>query len=150
MAEFGEIERAERFSGRRGTLAIIYTLLFVIYGGIWWMNLDAVTTDGHHLPRIGYAVIWALWGVSLLMLTFGPVGQRWTKRQRAILNDELARAHQAVAARVGFATAICGLAVLYTLMLASVPDPIVGIPIALTVVVAAPALTFAWLQRRDD
>ena len=144
-----EIERAERFSGRRSKLAVVFTMTFMVWGLYWWLTFDWVTTDGSHLPRVGNALAWAAWGAAVLALTFGPGGWRWTRRQRSILNDERTRAHQAVAARAGFAVAVLGLAVLCALMLARATDPLAGVALVLSLAVIAPALTFAWLQHRD-
>ncbi len=141
-----EVEKAERFSARRGKLATLYVALFVLYGSIWLGHAD---DTGRSAFLMGlYPLTWFLWGVSVLVLTFGPGRWRWTKRQRAILNDEGTRADQAVAARVGYAVALGGLASLFALVFFGSPDLRLGVTGVLTAAVAAPALAFSVRQRR--
>lgn len=152
-----ELERVERFAQRRWLVVLLFTLAFAFHGLSWALRLaeaPAVAAAGGAAgARVaGAGLAWALWGCSVLMVTFGPGGLRWSARQRRVLNDELVAADRRAAAGAGYWVLLAGLAALCGAMVAGAAAPSLllraGAPALLTLGVAAPALVFSVRQRR--
>ena len=78
------------------------------------------------------------------------LGAVFRKRERAVINDELVRSHQAQAAKFGLTCAVASMAVISVSGYFHTALPVWTVPAATTGVVVLTALFFAWLEMQDD
>lgn len=142
----GPLRSTETVTASRGTLAIVNGLAAAAF------TSEAVLgVQGHHGRDPFYFALWFVWMLTTVLWTFGTPGRlRWTAEQRQVINDELVRAHQTVAAKASLAVAIGGLCLLSTAAFLGVPTPPWAVPVLTAATVVSAALTFGWLERRDD
>jgi len=134
-----------QLSARRGTLVLCNALATAAFSGV---AIDGAS--GHHSRDFFYFFLWFVWVVTTLLWTFGIPGFfRWSAAERATVNDELVRAHQASAAKGGFLTAIVGLGLLSASAFFRVALPGWSVIALASLTVVSSALIFAWLERRD-
>jgi hypothetical protein len=96
------IRTPEDWVAKRGRLVLIGSLVLAAFTVSLCLKIAASPPDAVIL-----AVTWALWAITnagyVLGFTF-----RFGRTGRAVINDELARAHRDSAIRIGFATLIAG------------------------------------------
>lgn len=137
--------RAARFSSDRGRFCLVFSVLALIWTSIL---IDRVTTGAVDWVDVA---AWSAWLVVTTVWTFGSPGwaSKWSRRERSIINDELARDHQRSAALISMGVLVGGMALgcLDVLGFADLPGwwPVA----ALGSGVAAPGLRFGWLQLRS-
>ncbi|WP_380784599.1 hypothetical protein [Sphingomonas sp. R86521] len=126
------------------------TLLNALAGACF--SFVAISNAYEHPTRTpAYIVLWALWMIVTLIWVFGvPGGAGFSKAERGVVNDELARSHQAAAAKVGLLCAMIGLVLLSLGEFFRIELPIWAVPAATSGTVVVTALFFAWLQLRHD
>lgn len=135
----------EQLSARRGTIVAFNALAAAAFSAV------AIDHAGTHPGRDPvYLALWAVWMTITLIWVFGIPGHlRWSKSERLIVNDELVRSHQAVAAKAGLGVAIGSLALLSLTAFTSKSFPSWLAPALTSVSVIITALVFSWLERRD-
>jgi hypothetical protein len=126
------------------------TLLNALAGACF--SFVAISNAYEHPARTpAYIALWALWMIVTLIWVFGvPGGAGFSKAERGVVNDELARSHQAAAAKVGLLCAMIGLVFLSLAGFFRIDLPIWTLPAATSATVVVIALFFAWLQLRYD
>ena len=134
-----------RLVERRGTLAIINACAAAAFS-----TQAVIGTEQHHSRDGFYFLLWLVWRAVTLIWVFGTPGYlRWSAAQRAVINDELVRAHQAASAKAGFAIALVGLGTLSTCVFFQIASPALALPMLTSAAVVGAALTFGCLERRD-
>jgi hypothetical protein len=136
--------RTGRFSADRGR----FCLFFSTIASIWTLILVDRVESGL-VDWIDIAA-WGSWLVVTMVWTFGTPGwMKWSKRERSIINDELARDHQRSAALLSMVVLMSGMALgsVFVLGLADLPNwwPVA----ALGSGVAVSGIRFGWLQTRS-
>ncbi len=134
-----------QMSARRGTLAIMNALAAAAF------SIQAIVgAREHHTRDAFYFALWFVWMLATLIWVFGTPGYlRWNAAERAALNDELVKAHQASAAKGALAVAMFGLTLLSTSTFFRLETPLWALPAVTSVTVVSAGLIFGWLERRD-
>lgn len=134
-----------QFTARRGGLAIVNALAAVAF------STTAISSAaGHHARDPVYFALWFGWMLSTLIWTFGVPGYwRWNAAERAVINDDLVKAHQAIAAKGALAVAMIGMGVLSVGTFFQLAIPAWTLPTVTCATVVSAALIFGWLERRD-
>lgn len=135
----------QQVAARRGMVTLFNTLAAAAFSFV------AIDNIGEHPARAPfYILLWAAWLAIPLLWVFGvPGGRRWSRAERAQINDELVRAHQATAAKTGLALALVGMAIVSAMTLTGEVVPFWLLPAFTSATVIVTALLFAWLDRRD-
>jgi hypothetical protein len=137
---------AEQVSARRGLVTLLNAAAAACFS-FAAINGARTNPDG----GAAYLLLWGLWMLVTLVWVFGvPGARRFSPADQAIINDELVRAHQAGAARVGFGLGVAMLAAGAACSFLGVAIPGWAPPAAGSVTIVGTALAFAWLQMRDD
>ena len=140
------IPTPEEVSARRGRVTLLNSGAAACFS---WVAINGA--EGNPDRGAAYLAMWAIWMTVTLMWVFGvPGARRWSAAQQAVINDELVRAHQSRAARVGLALGLALLAAGAACGFLSIALPAWGPAAAGSVTVLGTALTFAWLQMRDE
>lgn len=111
MSFRNEVEFADRISRKRALVTGLAALAFLL---VQVVARPVFRTDGYGAsgPR---AYVWALDAGLLLLLLLPVGGVVWGGRVRALVNDEIARAHTRAAAAAGFWIATLTGLVIYVL-----------------------------------
>ncbi len=144
MAQWTAVQIAEFVSRKRAYGGALSALLFVAVAIVAHPPLLA----GAAPARSGIDW-WAIYAAALLGLVATGGGVLWNRRIRALVNDEVARAHQRTAMVVGYWVAAVAALAIY---LASRWLPLSGVGAAyliLTPSVVVPLLVFAYLEHRS-
>jgi hypothetical protein len=140
-------ERLEELQRKRTRLTFFQGIMFVIWQANFLVLDDKVTPAREAVSRvkIGSYLVWAV----LLLAFLATGGNWWLSRQvRAILNDEVTRAHRQRATAMGFFAAMGTALGCYVVTLF---EPVSGpeaIHTILSIGIATALLTFAVLERR--
>ena len=138
-----DVETADRVSRKRARIIPVLAILFVV-GQAAYFTQDGTTRAVDHV-RIG---AWLIWSATLLTFLATGGGFIYSRKVRALMNDEVTRANRMRAYAIGF-WAACGSAIaLYVLNLF---EPVSGRDAAhviLTSAIAGALLTFGMLERR--
>jgi hypothetical protein len=140
-------ERIEALQRKRTRLTFFQAIMFVIWQANFLALDDKVTPARQvvsHVKIVTY-IVWA----CLLLLFLGTGGNWWSSREvRAVLNDEVTRAHRQRATAMGFFAAMGTALGCYVVTLF---EPVSGpesIHTILSVGIATALLTFGFLERR--
>jgi protein-S-isoprenylcysteine O-methyltransferase Ste14 len=138
-------DRIERLQRRRTRLTIVQSVLFLA----WQVNFFALDKNpGPHSAntvKISAYIVWA----ALLLAFLATGGNWWSGREtRAILNDEVTRAHRHQAMTTGFYAAMGAALGSYVVSLFDALDGREVVHIVLTVGIGSALLTFGLLERR--
>lgn len=137
---------AEQVSARRGLVTLLNAAAAACFS---FVAINGAS--GNPDRGAGYLLLWGIWMAVTLIWVFGvPGARRFSRAQQAIINDELVRAHQATAARVGLGLAVAALAAGAACSFLGVAIPGWAPPAAGSVTIVGTALAFARLQMRDD
>jgi hypothetical protein len=139
-------ERIEYLQRRRTRLAFIQSMFFLFWQVQFFAN-EAPTPDRqavYHLKLAAY-VVWA--GILLAFLATG--GSWWSpKAVRAVLNDEVTRAHRLQALAFGFYASMATAVVCYAVNLLQPMSGRVAIHLILSLGIGPALLWFGILERR--
>lgn len=129
---------------RRGLVVVLSAFAGAAFS---FATLSGGLTQTDRAPA--YLFLWGLWLTIPLLWTFGvPRFLSLTKRERSIVNDELAQRHQASAARFGFVIALTGLLIISSFAFLDAPLPDCAAPALLSLTVVGSCLHFGILQLR--
>jgi hypothetical protein len=136
---------AQQIAANRGKATALNALAAACFSFV------AISSAVEHPSRAPlYIVLWAIWMIVTAVWIFGvPGGFRLSVADRNVVNDELTRAHQALAARFGLTVAIGGLVALSLCSFLQVDVPAFAVPTLTSGTVVSTGLFFAWLQTRD-
>lgn len=148
------VERAERFLERRGKICMLMALVCAC------VTVISVTSMGRGIADLWQILNWLLWLLIPLIYSFAqPWGwnnsekwwsmRRWgrfSRGERAIINDELAQFHRGKAIKAGFLVLFGGLTAGSLSSFGTITLP-VWWPMALaSAAVAISTASFGWLQ----
>jgi len=137
------IETADRLSRRRSGMMISFALFFLIQQATFFSNPpDRRVVSLVHLG--GWAVL------ALMLLAMLTTGGFWFKPKavRALMEDDMARAHRAEALSLGFVLAmLAGIALFIVQVFVSIGTP-VAIHLILSIGFVSAMIRFAVLERR--
>jgi hypothetical protein len=142
----GEMETAERLGRRRARLLPVLAIIFISQQATFFAG-----SDGEHAGVLADPVKVSAWLVlSIVLLAALATGGFWfqSKRVRALLNDEVTRAHRTEAFRVGFLATMAGAIALYFMSLFLPIEGREAIHVLMTIGLAAALLRFGKLERR--
>lgn len=145
MAQWTAVQIAEFVSRKRAYGGAVSAVLFVALAILAHPPLLA----GQAPVRTGVIDWWAIYAAALLGLVATGGGLLWNRRIRALVNDEVARAHQRTAMVAGYWVAGFSALAVYV---ASRWIPFSGRGSAyliLTPSVVVPLLVFAYLEHRS-
>jgi len=143
MNDKSDFEIAERLSRRRARMLPVLTIFFVMQQAAYFSQPDTGRPVDH--VRV------SAWIAMSVVLLVGLIsGGFWFRRAtvRALLDDEVTRAHRARAMEAGFIAAMVAAIALYFVTLF---EPVSGreaIHLLLSVGIACALLRFAMLERR--
>lgn len=136
------VELADRYSRKRAVIAVIAAVVFL---AMQWVVLPQVFLDRAPTARVDW---WAVNALVLLAILASGGGLLNARNVRALVHDDLSRSHLRSAIAGGYWLAM-GLA--FLLYLAPWFHDLTGrqaIYVIVTASVAAPLLTFAFLEHR--
>ncbi len=136
----------EQISAQRGRSTLLVALASACFSFV------AISNVYEHSTRApAYAALWGSWMVVTMLWVFGvPGGARFSKAERGVIDDELARSHQAAAGKFGLACAMAGLTLVSLGGFFRFGMPIWIVPAIASGTVVMTGLFFAWLQHRHD
>ena len=145
MVERTISQEADRLSRRRARMLPILAVFYLAQQVAFFNTPPGERLVDHF--RIG---AWAL--LSAVLLTALVTGGFWLRKPelRAMLNDELSRAHRADALRVGFILAMIAGIVLYVVGTAVALSDREVIHLIVSVGIGAALIRFGMLERRGD
>ena len=138
------VEVADRYSRKRAIFALWAALVFL---GIQLVVRPRPFVNGTPATAVDW---WAVDALVLLAVLATGGGVLNSRRIRALMNDDLARAHLSTAVRVGYwVTMVLGIALYLGPWFANLTGR-QAIYVIVTGGVALPLLTFAFLERRTQ
>ncbi|HEX8669303.1 MAG TPA: hypothetical protein VF727_13125 [Allosphingosinicella sp.] len=141
-----DMETAERLGRRRARALPVLAILFISQQASYFAGSRA-----DQAGRLGGDFNVSAWLVlSIVLLAALATGGAWfrSKRVRALLNDEVTRAHRTEAFRIGFLATMMGAIALYCMSLFVPIEGREAIHVLMTVGLAAALLRFGKLERR--
>lgn len=139
-----DVEFADRLSRNR---ALGTTLAVLAFLGVQLVARPVFRNDGYAAtgPR---SYMWALNAGVLLLFLLPAGGVMWGNRIRALVNDEVSRAHAHTGIVAGFWTAMVLAFAIYLIPAAQHFTAREATYVIVTPTVAVSLLTFAWLEAR--
>ena len=149
MAErLSDTEQAERLGRRRARMLPILAVIFIAQQASFFVSETEASAD---LVRTVDHVKFGAWLViSLVLLAALYTGGFWLRPRavRALMDDEITRAHRASALSLGFLVTILSAIGLYILDMVEPMQTRVAIHLIVTFGIAAALLRFGVLERR--
>lgn len=143
-----DVEQAERL-GRRRALMLPILAAFLLAHQASFLVMKSGASAG--LERTVDRVTFGAWIVlSLVLVGVLYTGGFWLRRRavRALMDDDVSRAHRAGALSLGFLVAMLGAIGLYVLDAFEPMPARLAIHLIVTFGLAAALLRFGWLERR--
>lgn len=142
-------EIAESIQRRRIRVLWAQSVLFVIWQGAFFTtrhDLNAPLRSVDHVRLSAFAV----WAAAMLVLLASGGGLFRGKAVRALLDDEVTRAHRAAAFQWGYWAMVLSSLVLYILSQYVAVTPVEAVHTILTLGVIFPAMRYVILERRSE
>ena len=144
MAQWTAVEIAEFVSRKRAYGGAVVALLFLVLAILTRPPL--LVGVAHETRRFDW---WLVYAAALLALIASGGGVLWSRRIRALVNDEMSLAHRRTAVVAGYWTAAVAALAVY---LADRWLPLSGrgaVYLILTPALVVPLLVFAYLEHRS-
>jgi hypothetical protein len=142
-------EIAEHVQKRRLTLMTLFPLLYISQQATFWLHQLDAPAPLRAVDKVQIAA-YVAWSLSLLLLLATGGGLGRSPEVKALLSDEVTRAHRGRAYGAGFWALILGSLGLYLISIFTPLTSLVVLHALLTVGVLVPCLTFVVLERRAD
>ncbi|MDQ0462722.1 hypothetical protein QO010_000470 [Caulobacter ginsengisoli] len=140
---------AERLQRRRIRIIWAQAILFLIMQTTYYTNMPSFDAPLRLVDQVKLSAF-AVWAVALMVLLAVSGGVFRSKAVRALMDDELTRAHRASALALGYYAAMLAAIVLYVVsqyVRMSAPE---AIHLIVSAGVLAPMLRFVFLERRAE
>ena len=144
MALESNSEMADRLTRRRARMLPVLAVAFIAQQTTFFSRSDQVLRPVHLIQDGAWLIL------SVVLLLALTTGGFWFKpaRVRALMDDELTRAHRADSFRTGFLAMMAGAIALYILSLFEPLTAREAIHLLMTIGIAAALLRFGKLERR--
>ena len=144
MTSSSDAEAADRLSRRRARMLPLLALMLLVQQAAYFAENDAAVRAVDHV-KIG---AWLILSVVLLLAL--ATGGFWLKPKsvRALMDDEVTRAHRAEAFRIGFLVTMASAIGLYLLCLFEPLSGRTAIHLLTSIGIAAALIRFGMLERR--
>jgi len=139
------VDRADEISRKRAIAVAIAAAVFLIIQVVTRPVFNNEPETGAHLSRI---IMWAVNAVALLLLLYTGGGLANKSEIRALVNDEVTRAHSKSAVGIGYWVAMIVAMALYGFAGDNNFTAREAIYLIVTPSVAIALLTFSWLELR--
>ena len=146
--KLSDVDEAERLGRRRARMLPMLAVIFIAQQVSFFASEQEAS---ERLVRtVDHVKVGAWMVLSLVLLAALYTGGFWLKRRsvRALMDDEVTRAHRASALSLGFLVTILGAIALYFLDMVEPMSSRVAIHLIVTIGIAAALIRFGMLERR--
>lgn len=147
-AHLSDVEQAERLGRRRARILPMLALIFLSQQASFFLGENE--RAAHMLRDVDHVKVSAWLILSLVLLLGLWSGGGWFRRKevRALLNDDVTRAHRASASTLGFYVAMLTAIVLYVVDMFDPTDTRMTIHLIVTLGIGTALVRFGLLERR--
>ena len=146
--KLSDVDEAERLGRRRARMLPMLAVIFIAQQVSFFASEQEASE--RLLRTVDHVKVGAWMVLSLVLLAALYTGGFWLKRRsvRALMDDEITRAHRASALSLGFLVTILGAIALYFLDMVEPMSGRVAIHLIVTMGIAAALIRFGMLERR--
>ncbi|RST31332.1 hypothetical protein HMF7854_11145 [Sphingomonas ginkgonis] len=136
------MQSPQQLASRRSAMVAGNSLAALVYSVVTVLNYGTQSRFA--------TFAWLVWLACSMLWVFGTPGRfRFTRDQRALVNDEYVRHHQCQAAKFCMTLAVLSLAIASVASLGFISLAPWSTPAALSGSIVATGFYFAWLERTD-